>query len=233
MKTLINACGTKDSLNQDRANEIRGLIKFGGKPVVTHTLDKLVEIDNNQTIILTNPEHKSAYETTLENTQYSVEVCDYHGPSNPMLVYLEGLKRLEGDHVLLIADDNLFDFSLQGLIKKFYEVDDNTLVARNTSIVENNNTLNFGKCQIDSKGKITSASYSFAPSTFLEEGLTICDIYLVHEKRIQGFLDFSSLEDAEKEWFKDFYASETNNGFWADIGKESLRNQAEKYFNNP
>lgn len=233
MRGLINAYGKKDSLNQDRVSEIRGLIQFGGRPVIIHTLDKLLEIGVNPILLLVNQEHRLAYEQALRDTRYPIEVCDYNGYSNPMLVYLEGLRRLQGDNVLIVADDNLFDFGLQGLLHKFHEVDDNTLVVRNPASLDIKEDLNLGRCQIDSRGKVVSASYSFAPDTYVDKGLVICDIYLVHQKRIQGFLDFlnqATLQDAEREWFRDFYAWEARDGFWADIGKEPLRKKAEKRF---
>ena len=137
---------------------------------------------------------------------------------------------LQGDDVLVIADDNLFDFSLEGLVKRFNCVDDNTLVVRNERKLNNQHIgeLNFARCNVDRMGKIISASYSFLPGTHTNKGMIICDLYLVHRKRIDNL----SENYIGKEWFKDFYAWEAKDGFWADIGKFPLRKEAERYFNS-
>lgn len=232
MKALINAYGKTDSLNQDRLHEVRGLVRFRGKPVIQHTLDKLSEIGVKAPILMyINPEHREAYQRFFHKKAYSVNLKEYSGNSNPLAAYFSGLQELGDDNVLLLADDNIFDFSLKGLLDRFAEVDDNVLAVQDLeNVVSGNPNLNFGRCQVNEKGRITKASYSFDSSTRIDAPKVIFDIYLIHKKRIPFFLALrNNLAEAAISWWKDFYVWEPV-GFWADIGKPELRRRAEEHF---
>jgi len=235
MKGVINAVGTVDSLGKDRLGEVRGLVYFGGKPVVLHTLEKFDEIGIDKSVVLVNPEHQKAYQDELGKISPDVEVLAYERPQDPLSVYFNGLRILQGDHILTVADDNIFDFSLSGLLKRFKEVDDNVLAVRDMEkIVSGQEDLNLGECEVDNSGKVIKAGHSFDPSTKSISGKVILDIYLVHEKRVPFFVNFlgnehPTVEDAVSQWYKDFHAWEPE-GFWADIGKPPLRKLAEEHF---
>ncbi len=239
MRVFVNAYGKIDSLGKDRLKEARGLIRFGNKPVIQHILDGLAEIKMQEPVLLyVNPEHKKLYEEfSGQNPKYGLEIKEYEGNSNPLVVYFKGLRELSDDNVLLLADDNLYDFSLQGLVQRFEEVNDNVIAVRDLSriSIEDNVDLNFGMCEYDERGKVTNASYSFLPETKLNAQKIVLDISIVHKKRIPFFVQLYEMGEkgvieGSKMWWRDFYVWESKNGFWADIGKAQLRREAETYF---
>lgn len=118
MKAFINCVGKHDSLGQDRISEIRGLVEFGGKPTIVHTLDNLANLNVEEPILVyTNKEHYQTYKKSLKD--YPVNIQPYNGLKNPLIVYYNAMKQFAGEHIILIADDNLFDFSLEGLVETF------------------------------------------------------------------------------------------------------------------
>jgi len=236
MKAFINCVGKQDSLGQDRISEIRGLVEFGGKPAIVHTLDNISKLNINDPILVyTNKEHYQTYKNVLKD--YPVNIQSYNGLKEPLIVYYNAIKQLAGEHILLTADDNLFDFSLEGLVETFKQKDDNVLAARELSkIIEppSAQSLNFGTCRISEDGKVKAASHSFDPSTSLDSKNVILDLYLIHEKRTQYFFELAKKKDlsfAAHNWFRDFYAWIPKEGFWVDIGKPALREIANNYFN--
>jgi len=234
MKGLINAIGKNDSLGRDRTGEIRGLVKFAGKPVVSYILKRMKEAGAGEVLVLANEEHVQEYKRVLAREKHvTVQGCSV---MTTFVAYMHGFKQLKGDDVLAVADDNLFDFSLTEMVRKFQEVDDNVLAVRDLEFVasaEEAERLNFGRVVINASGKVTSASFSFAPPTRLKDGKIALDIYLIHGGRIPQFQKIiaqGDLDYATKNWWKDFYAAVINKGFWADIGKPELRKRAEQYF---
>jgi len=234
MKGLVNAIGENDSLGGDRTGEIRGLVRFRGKPVVSYILERMKEVGVGEVLVLANKEHEDEYKKALAEEKYvTVQGCCV---MSPLVAYMLGFKQLMGDDVLAVADDNLFDFSLAEMVRKFQEVDDNVLAVRDLEFVasaEEAERLNFGRVVIGDNGKITSASFSFAPQTRLRDGKIALDIYLINRRRIPQFqrmIAKGDLDYAAKNWWKDFYGMVINKGFWADIGKPELRRKAEEYF---
>ena len=63
MKGFINACGERDSLGNLR--NLRGLVEFGGKPLIFYTLDKFKEIGIEEVLIYTNRNQKDIYQQKL------------------------------------------------------------------------------------------------------------------------------------------------------------------------
>lgn len=234
MKGLINAIGEIDSLGGERTREIRGLVKFRGKPVVSYILERMREVGAGEVLVLANQEHAQKYETALAGEKHvTVQGC---GVMSPFFAYMHGFRQLKGDDVLAVADDNLFDFSLAEMVRRFQEVNDNVLAARDLEFVasaEEAERLNFGRVLINASGKVTSASFSFAPQTKIQAGKIALDIYFIHKRRIPQFEKMMAQGDLDyvtKNWWKDFYGLVINKGFWADIGKPELRRRAEEYF---
>jgi hypothetical protein len=124
---------------------------------------------------------------------------------------------------------------IRGLVKiggkpvVFREVHDNTLAVMNPASITNSpDKLNFGRCLLDSRGKVISASHSFDPRTRIKSGEVIIDLYLFHPKRASSL---GKMPDPALFWYKDFYGYQVPQGsFWADVGKPELRKKAEEHF---
>jgi len=235
MKGLINAVGNEDSLGKSRSSEIRGLIQFGGKSLVEHILQKLEEGNIGETLILTNPSHENRYRSKLAKKGNKVIIVPYSGNQDPLAVYLTGALMLEDD-AFIVADDNLFDFSIAPMIEMFKKVQGSVLATLPLQRIIEGSTedLNFGTCLVGEDGKISEASYSFDASTKLDSSQkVVLDLYAVHRNQIAQAKNIAEqgVGGLAAAWYSGFYAWEPKDGFWADIGKAPLRTKAESYFN--
>ncbi|MEK6918786.1 MAG: hypothetical protein AABW73_01980 [Nanoarchaeota archaeon] len=168
MKAFINAVGSNDSLGNDRLGEIRGLVKFADRPVIAHQLDRFLELGvTTPVLVYTNPEHKSAYEEAKKSFSLPIDVKEYSGSQAPLLVYCAALKEFgTGNHALVAADDNLYDFSLVPMMRRFYDLNRsegsaNLLPVRDIGKIcdaDEGGSMNFGMCRFDNLGKVTGAS---------------------------------------------------------------------------
>lgn len=204
-------------------------MKFGGKAVVANTIERMGEIGIASPLVLTNPEHASAYDHALRG--YSAEVKPYVGNPMSFAVLASAFHQLKGEDILLVADDNVFDFSLEEMAKKFERVNDNVLAVKALDEIPDWEQLNLGTCNV-AGDKITYATFSFSPVKQEPVNLGILDLYMIHHKRIVDFGKMlSDPVKAINEWWHDFYAWKPT-GFWADICKPVLRKEAERYFSN-
>ena len=236
MKGLIVAYGERDSRGKDRLSEPRGLLKFGGKEVIRHTLDRFEEIGCvDETSLIIHPKNREQYEKSLGNDK-RVRIAEYSGPSDPVFVYINAFKKIGPDSdILAVADDNLFDFSLSGLVECFNYAGTNVLAVRNIEFMPGCSGSDFGRCTFSDEGKVIEASYSFGPPKDIDSKWATLDIYLMHKKTISSLLEDVRNPSAYPQQMIDKYATDfhawiKNDGFWADVGKPGMRREAERYF---
>jgi hypothetical protein len=237
MKALIVAYGQVNSIGEDRHQP--GLLRFGGKEVIGHTLDNIGSLVD-ETLILSNREDAERYRRCVHGMDYKVKVEAYDGPSDPTYVYSAGLSmKGDTDDVVAIADDNLFLFSLDGLIHTFQEVDSSVMAVRHISDIDGSVSspdANYGRCLFDkSTGKVIHTSYSFGPPQQIRSDFVALDIYLVHHRFVGELKSMMKdprvrPDDIIRKSTQSFYAWVAGEGPWWDVGKPHLRRQAEEYF---
>ncbi|MBN1646274.1 hypothetical protein JW868_04510 [Candidatus Woesearchaeota archaeon] len=212
----------------------------------------MAEIGITQVLLLTNPSHRKTYEEWAESKGFTpqtyesshtrprqgVKVVAYQGPTDPLSVYFNGISTMMGtSHILTVADDNIFDFSLHGLVETLEQADDNVVTAMPTGRLRIDGDLsrcNFGMLTAGRDGKVLEAGYSFGPNSTIGD-LVILDIYLTHAKRVTYFLEFlkspESMKRAQAEWWKHHYAwIPPEDGFWADTGKPEMRSGIKEHY---
>jgi len=104
------------------------LLEIGGKALVDHIVERLLEVDEVERIlVVTNERFRGAFEGWLAERRYGgVEVVVEPGRSNEeKLGAIGGLARLLGEEVgeeyLVIAGDNLFTSGLRDLVAYYRE----------------------------------------------------------------------------------------------------------------
>jgi glucose-1-phosphate thymidylyltransferase len=118
MKALILAAGYATRLRPLTENRAKPLLPVGGRPMVDWTLDKLADVrDVDEIHLVTNG--RFARDFTEWARDREVVIHDDETETNEDrlgaigdIVYVADREEWEGEDVLVVAGDNLFDFSL-------------------------------------------------------------------------------------------------------------------------
>lgn len=225
MKGLIVAYGSRDSQGRDRLQEPRGLLQFGGQSVVERLLGHFEEVGVTETLFLVQPEQEVLYRQALGR---KVQIHPYRGPGDEVSLFVTGLKQLGTEAPVIIApDDEVFDFSLEGLVGEFHARDTDIVAVREGSDLGEDH--NFGRCTFDEQGRIVKFSYSFAPETAIHSRHILLGTYLIHPRTIATLNGAADSLKILTDFYRNAYVWLAE-GFWADIGKPELRKMAEAHF---
>lgn len=237
MKGLIIACGEKDSEGRDRTGEPRGLLRFGGREVVAHSLEKMHQAGVTHTVLLTEEVLANRYREALRAYPYQVSVETAPIPNMPSIVaYAYGVTAFgNNEPVIAVADDNLFTFSFDKLLFKYAELTGNILAVRDERFIcESSRDMNFGRVSLDREGRIVNLNHSFSKSQAIASPLISLDMWLFNPHIVSRLKSkiFGNIESCQfaREFLQTVYCVEMNHGFWADVGKPRLRLKAEQYF---
>ncbi len=227
MKAIILAAGfvTPDPLAKDRP---KSLILINNKPIIEHILEKLKQINKIKKIfIITNNKFKPLFDAWINDyNSDKVEVIsngisieeDILGPVRD-LHYIVNLKKLRDD-LLVIAGDNLFDFSLDDFTKTTDEIKIGVYDIKNPDLAKNygvvklkeNKVTNFKENPQNPETTIISTAIYLFPVSVIP----LLDEFLETEKEKLG--DFVKFLMSKKE----IHAHKFQ-GHWFDIGSfESL-----------
>jgi len=234
MKAIILAAGfvTLDPLAKDRP---RSLILINEKPIIEHILEKLKLIKSIKKIyIITNDKFKPLFDAWINDyNSEKVEVLsngvsipeDLFGPVRD-LYHTINTKKLRDD-LLVIAGDNLFDFSLDNFVKNtdkikigVYDIKSPDL-AKNYGVVKlkENKVINFKEKPRNPKTTtISTAIYLFPISV-----MPLLNEFLDTDKESLG--DFIKYLITQKEVYAHNF-----DGHWFDIDSfESLARARDSY----
>ena len=237
MNGLIIACGKKDSLGNDRLMNPRGLMCFGKREVVAHIVDKMADVGVSSVWIIVEQGLREAYETVFKKYKSgcTVYIEEFSGlESVPAYIY-GALRFSHGAPLVAIADDNLFTFSLAPLVESALRRDKSVLAVRDRSAIDGDAAqMNLGEVVVDRNGKITKFRDSFTDAGILHSRLIALDIWVFHPctvALIDALLKKNTpLASLTKTFINNLSCYEMNDGFWADVGKKSLRHSASLYF---
>jgi glucose-1-phosphate thymidylyltransferase len=121
MKALILAAGYATRLRPLTDSFAKQLLPVGGRPMLDWILDKIRETDVQEIHLVTNARFAGAFRRWAEDKR--VVVHDDGTTTNEDrlgalgdIAYVNGAAGLDSDDVLVIAGDNLFDYSLADYI---------------------------------------------------------------------------------------------------------------------
>jgi glucose-1-phosphate thymidylyltransferase len=159
MKGLILAAGYATRLRPLTDSTPKMLLPVGGRPVLDWIWDKLLEVrELDELHLVTNSRYAPQFEHWAEGRE--IVVHDDGTTSNDDRLGALGdvalvLERAgwDGEDVLVIAGDNLFDFSLQDFVSFWAERDGSALAVYEHPVREL--VHNYGVVELDPDGRVT------------------------------------------------------------------------------
>ncbi len=245
MRAIILAAGYATRLYPLTHNTPKPLLKIGNKPIIEHILYRILEVDDIDGIyIITNDkfyphfiEWKKHYHTnvpikivndgTKTNEDRLGAIGDIH--------FVVKQEKIDDD-LLVIAGDNLFEFSLrhlneffhnkEGSVVALYDLEDETKVAGKYGVVqlgENHRIIDFEEKPQNPKSSLAStACYLFAKEDI--EELERC---IAQNKKPDNSGDFIKYLSAKKKVYGFVF---TEN--WFDIGSHDQLKEADEFWSN-
>lgn len=242
VKGLILCAGYATRLYPLTLNQPKPLLKIAGKPIIEYIIKRIEEVDEIDTIyIVTNNKfytHFTEWKNNFSTTK-KIEIINDNTLSDEDklgaikdILFVINKKQIDED-LMIIAGDNLFEYSLKKFTKFFKEKEATVVAAR---VIENKELAKkYGIIQLDGNKKIID--FQEKPEEPKSTYAATC-AYLVKKDDIHLFSSYikdSNNPDAPgyfMQWAHkqtDIYAFLFDES-WFDIGdKEQLRIADEEY----
>jgi glucose-1-phosphate thymidylyltransferase len=184
MKAIILAAGYATRLHPLTLNTPKPLLKVGGKPMINHILEKIEEIQEiDEVFVVTNEKfhpHFKDWHAEQDSSKNIIVMNDKTTSNEDRLGSLGDVKFVVekaeiDDDILIVAGDNLFEFSLKEVHSLFkekqrsvvpvYDIKDYEL-AKHMGIVEldqNNKVVSFIEKPEKPKSTLTSTAIYMYP----------------------------------------------------------------------
>ncbi len=184
MKVLVLAAGYAVRLYPLTKNQPKPLLEVGGKPLLDHLMTKIHELPNvDEIIVVSNHKFYEHFKEWADKTESKIPIRvvndgstskdDKLGAIKDMLF---GMKDID-DEVLVIAGDNIIEFSLKEFHDEFKRKDNHIIAAHDAKDVEilrnrhgvveiddNNKVISFEEKPYDPKSTLKSiCCYMFKP----------------------------------------------------------------------
>ena len=161
MKAIALAAGYATRLYPLTLNTPKPLLKIAGKPMIEYILDKLYEIPSlDEIFIITNDKFFDKFNNWINNykSNISIEIINDKTNSNEDRIGAIGdidlvIKREKiNDELIIVAGDNLFEFSL----KEFVDFSKDNPIVASHDINNIDLAKQYGILSVDDKYKITN-----------------------------------------------------------------------------
>ncbi|MCK4589120.1 MAG: nucleotidyltransferase family protein [Nanoarchaeota archaeon] len=162
MKAIILAAGYATRLHPLTENQPKPLLTVGEKLIVEHIIDKINQVEEvNEILIVTNNKFTPHFESWLSNykTQKPIKIINDGTLTNEDRLGAVGdinfviKKENINDELLIVAGDNLFEFSLKNFVQYYKEK--NTPVLAFYNLKEKSKLANkFGVGILDQNQKL-------------------------------------------------------------------------------
>ena len=135
MKALILAAGYATRLRPLTENRAKPLLPVGGRPMVDWTLDKLAEVRDVDAIhLVTNGRFAPDFTEWARDREVVIhddetETNDDRLGAIGDIVFVADREEWEGEDVLVVAGDNLFDFSLADYVDWWKQKDGSAIAV--------------------------------------------------------------------------------------------------------
>lgn len=161
MQCILLAAGYATRLYPLTENMPKALLKLGDKTILDMVVDKIDEVDDVENIyIVTNERFYKNFVDWADshNGRKPVEVINDHTTTNDNrkgaigdLKYVIDLKNVD-DEILVMASDNIFDFSLNDFVGMYRRKNCDMICA---NVIENKKELHaMGVAELDEDGKV-------------------------------------------------------------------------------
>jgi len=245
IKAIIPAAGYATRLYPLTENFPKPLLPVGGRPMLVHVIEKILEIKEvDQIFIVTNSRFMDHFEDWKNSYSCPIPIVVLNDGTTSVDNRLGAIGDIQfaitngniDDDVLMVASDNLFSFSLKGMYELFkqkqkaiialYDVRDFEIAKR------------MGLTKRDENGKVID--FKEKPDKAWETLIAIC-VYLMPKqvvKMIKTYLDAGNSPDKPGEYIEwlhkndDVYAHIFDNpdDQWLDIGDLKCYEEANKMY---
>ena len=246
MKALILAAGYATRLYPLTRDYPKPLLKIGTRPIINHIIDKLVEIDGlNEIIVVTNSKFISVFRKWAAKLDLDIRLTlvddktkdhdDRLGAIGDMNFVIN--KRRIKDDLLVVGGDNLFEDSL-GEFMVFARKRRKSPVIGIYNIKSKTNATSYGVVKLDRKQRIVDFEEKpQRPKTTL---IAMCLYYFPKDKLYltKDYFETKALQyDATGfyiNWLKTqcYVYGFTFKGRWYDIGHRKFYDEANSKFAN-
>ncbi len=235
MKVIILCAGYATRLYPLTIDKPKPLLSVGGKLIIDYILDKVKEIDVSDVFVVTNDKFYPLFKEWNNDVKVindkTISNDDRLGAIGDILYVIEN-EHIDDD-VLVIAGDNLFEFSLQemqnmfnekGTVVAFRDVGDKNLIANKLGTADldsNNKIIEFlEKPSFPKSTLAATACYMFKKEDLIE--LKKC---IEENKKPDNSGDFIKYLISKK----DVYAFVFNEK-WFDIGSHDQLKEADEFY---
>jgi glucose-1-phosphate thymidylyltransferase len=238
VKALILAGGFGKRLWPITLNRSKALLEVGGRPIIDYIVEKFVKLDLEEIIVSTNMKFEADFrkwsvQGKYKNIRLVIETSKNEKEKPGAVKALEKIvSEIKGD-CFIVAADNLFTDSLEGMVKA-YHVKKAPIIAL-YDIGDIRLVKHFGVVSINSESRITS--FTEKPEKPISTLISTC-IYLFPNRilqRITEYVDGGYDADAPGKFIEWLYRQEPTfgnilYGKWWDIGNIETYNDANRYF---
>ena len=241
MKAIVLAAGYAVRLRPLTLNRPKPLLEVAGKSIIEYAINKLEELEIVDKIyIVTNVKFSQNFGDWLSNfdAKKSIEVVNDGTKSNEDrlgalgdVYYVINTKKVDDD-IIVIAGDNLFDFSLRDVVDIFRKRKSNIIVLHDVKDMEL--AKKYGVVEVENN---VIASFEEKPtrprSTLISTGIYIFPkktLSLIKEYVDQGNNPDKTGDFIEWLYKKDEVYAYSTNDVWYDIGNFEQLEKANKHY---
>lgn len=241
MQAIIPAAGYATRLYPLTENQPKHLLEVRGKPIIEHVIKKILELPVKKIFIVSNEKYFKNFSEWLKknNSSVSIELLNDHTKSNDDRLGQIGdiqfaiEKQAIDDSLLIIAGDNLFNFSLKPCFVFFKKKNAPVNVIKQWKEIEPLKQL--GVVKVDGEKIVEFEEKPEKPKSFLSS----TGIYFFPKKHVKLFKQYiKEGNNADKmgyfmTWLvsrQDVFAFQYNEK-WFDIGMIEALEEARREFN--
>ncbi len=241
MKALVLAAGYGTRLYPITRDTPKPMLEVGGAPMIDHVLGRLRAIEELEgVVVVTNDKFHDRFREWARASEWpwpvtvlndgTTEDGDKRGAIGDVQFSIEAAD--VDDDLMVLAADNLVDFSLQGMVDTFHETEDNVIgVLR---FEDESKLSKYGIVETGEEGRVVDfrEKPEDPPSNLVAMGM-----YLFPRRKlplIQRYLEEGGNPD-EPGWYitwlveNDRVQAHVFEGEWFDIGDKDSLEKADRY----
>ena len=232
MQALILAAGYATRLRPLTETIAKPLLPVGGRPMIEYIVDKIVEAPEVEAIhVVTNHRFAADFErwAASQNVRLPLHVHDDGTHSNEDrlgaigdIQFVVDRAGLQGEDLLVIAGDNLFDFSLAGYVQFWREKQDGSCIAvyecPDLELVKQ-----YSEITLDAQDRVVAFVEKPANPTTHTVGIATYLYHHAHVPLLQTYLQGGNSPDQPGKYIAWLYQQAPVYGYrfageWLDIG---------------
>lgn len=240
MKAIILCAGYATRLYPLTLNKPKPLLEVAGEPIVNHIIKKLEEVKEiNEIFIVTNAKFYGVFEDwrLSFNSSKKIKIINDNTTSNEDRLGSLGdvnfvlEKENVNESVMIVAGDNLFEFSLKNIVESYNKNKLSTIVLYD--VQDKELAKQYGIVQVDDKGIIIDFKEkpSVPKSTLSSTGIYIYPYYVL--LKISDFVNKFNNSDKAGNFLEKLHKEEQVYGYitkekWFDIGSLEQLEKAQR-----